>query len=104
LVERCKRLGEWLRPCLEAVRERHALVAEARGRGLMWGLELREPSGTPAGHAASRVVVEALRRGIILLPAGPDGNVLELVPPYTITEQQLQHALDVLDACLTAVS
>ncbi|HOJ21113.1 MAG TPA: aspartate aminotransferase family protein [Armatimonadota bacterium] len=104
LVERCRQLGEWLRPRLEALCERHALVAEARGRGLMWGLELRDASGTPATHAAARVVVEALRRGVILLPAGPDGNVLELVPPYTITEQQLQHALDVLDACLKTAS
>ncbi|NLC57333.1 MAG: hypothetical protein GX774_10885, partial [Armatimonadetes bacterium] len=66
----------------------------------MWGLELQDAAGAPDRQRAGRVVVEALRRGIILLPAGAHGNVLELVPPYTITEEQLQFALDVLRAVL----
>ncbi len=96
LVERAAALGEWLRPRLEALPG----VAAVRGRGLMWGLELQDAAGAPDRQRAGRVVVEALRRGIILLPAGAHGNVLELVPPYTITEEQLQFALDVLRAVL----
>lgn len=97
LVERAAALGEWLRPRLESLRERHASVWAVRGRGLMWGIDLRDASGSPDGRRAARAVVEALRRGVILLPAGAHGNVLELVPPYTITEAQLDYALAVLD-------
>lgn len=100
LVERVASLGEWLRPRLLALAEKHRCVAEVRGQGLMWGLELCNAEGNPDGVAARRVVIEALQRGIILLPAGDVGHVLELVPPYTITEEALEYALAVLDGCL----
>ncbi len=100
LVERAAALGEWLRPRLYALRSRRPAIAEVRGRGLMWGLDLRDAAGRPDGALAGRVMIEALRRGVILLPAAPDGNVLELVPPYTITEAQLEFALAVVEECL----
>lgn len=102
LVARCAALGEWLRPRLEALHERRPAIHRVRGRGLMWGLELRDAAGRPDGTAANRAVLQALRRGVILLPAAPHGNVLELVPPYTITEEQLEFALGVLEESVAA--
>ncbi|MDH7569345.1 MAG: aspartate aminotransferase family protein [Armatimonadota bacterium] len=100
LVARVDALGRWVHPRLEALRAACPAIAAVRGRGLMWGLELRNAAGIPDGAAARRAVLEALRRGVILLPAGPSGNVLELVPPYVITEEQLDFALSVLaEAC-----
>lgn len=102
LVARSAALGEWLRPRLEALQAKQPAIGAVRGRGLMWGIDLRDAGGAPNGALANQVMLEALRRGVILLPAGANGNVLEMVPPYTITEAQLEFALDVLDACLTA--
>ena len=67
-----------------------------RGRGLLWGLELdsAERAQTWAGAA--------LARGVLVLAGGPEGRVVQLVPPLTITTHQLDAALDVLHETLPA--
>jgi 4-aminobutyrate aminotransferase/(S)-3-amino-2-methylpropionate transaminase len=82
-----------------------ARVGDVRGLGMMIGIELvrdRE-SRTPAPELAGRVVVEALRRGVILLGGGIYGNVLSLSPPFVISDAQLEAALGVLGDVLAAV-
>jgi 4-aminobutyrate aminotransferase-like enzyme len=72
-----------------------AAVKEVRGAGLMLGIECAAP------ELAQRAVARALRRGVILLPAGDDGRVLSLTPPLCIDgEALLAGAAEVL-ACLT---
>jgi 4-aminobutyrate aminotransferase-like enzyme len=65
---------------------------------MMIGVEMvrdRE-SRAPAPDLAGRVVVEALRRGVLLLGGGIHGNVLSLSPPFVITEEQADAALRIL--------
>jgi 4-aminobutyrate aminotransferase-like enzyme len=69
-------------------------ITDVRGRGLMLGLEMDSPA------RALAFVPEALRRGLILLPAG-DGRVLEFVPPLTITAAQIAWCVAALRAMLT---
>jgi 4-aminobutyrate aminotransferase-like enzyme len=95
LPERARDLGERLGAELRKFRESGKAV-DVRGRGLMWGIEL---AGAAQAEAA---VKDALARGVILLQAGPAGNVLHLTPPLVITEEQLFRALEILEACLTA--
>jgi 4-aminobutyrate aminotransferase/(S)-3-amino-2-methylpropionate transaminase len=65
-------------------------VAEVRGRGLFVGVELADPETlSPLEGTAVMLAEEALRKGIIVLPAGAQGNVLELTPPLVITREQL---------------
>ena len=64
-------------------------ILDVRGRGLMLGIEMASPS------LALSLVPAALRRGLILLPAG-DGRVLEFVPPLVITEEQIGWCLRVM--------
>ena len=92
-------LGGLLRELLMDLRS--PLIYEVRGRGLMLGVELRYPDGSPAGDVAGRILTEMLKRGIILLAGGPDGNVLGFTPPFGLTDAeltfvvlQLQSALD----------
>jgi 4-aminobutyrate aminotransferase/(S)-3-amino-2-methylpropionate transaminase len=70
-------------------------VAEARGLGLLIGLELLD-GDSPAAGAAARVAGAALKRGVLALPAGDAGEVVELTPPVTLTEAQVDHAVEVL--------
>lgn len=63
---------------------------EARGAGLMAGLEFRDGAGGPAGEAVFRLVTRLLHRGYVFLPEGEHGNVLGWTPPLTITRSQLQ--------------
>jgi 4-aminobutyrate aminotransferase-like enzyme len=93
LPARAKTLGHTLAPRLDALRaDRKA--RDVRGRGLMWGIELDD------AKAAERVVKDALRAGVILLQAGPQGNVLSITPPLVISQRQLFRAIDILAECL----
>jgi 4-aminobutyrate aminotransferase len=99
LVARAERVGQQLRERLESWREHHSIVGDVRGLGLMQGVELVEDQTTrrPATAAAEKVVMAALQRGVILLPEGPQANILALAPPLTITERQLDHTLRILE-------
>ncbi|CAN5304860.1 aspartate aminotransferase family protein [soil metagenome] len=105
LVERSAEVGGRI-----LARQREAFadlprVGEVRGLGMMIGIELvRDRAGRePAPELAGRVVVEALRRGVLLLGGGIHGNVLSLSPPFTIGEAQLDAALDVLVQVVSAI-
>ena len=68
----------------------------ARGLGLLVGLELRHPDGSPATQTALQILKGMLRRGFILLPEGGHSNVLSFTPPLTMTERQLRDAVEAL--------
>jgi 4-aminobutyrate aminotransferase-like enzyme len=63
-------------------------VVEVRGAGLLIGIELA------AAGSAVAVAERALQAGLILLPAGERGEVLELTPPAVLSEAQADHAVD----------
>jgi 4-aminobutyrate aminotransferase len=102
LVERSARLGAWLQTRLRETIGDDPRVGEVRGMGMMIGVELvRDPSTRePAPELAGRVVVEALRRGVLLLGGGVYGNVISLSPPFVVTEQQLAVAVEVIGECI----
>lgn len=84
---------ERLRNRLESL----ARVREVRGLGLLLGVELGEADGAPGGAGAGGVVAEALlREGVLVLPAGPVGNVVEVTPSAYLTDQQVAHAVESL--------
>jgi 4-aminobutyrate aminotransferase-like enzyme len=79
-------------------------VAGVRGRGLLVGIELRDPAtGAPDGRRAWGVVEEMLARGVLVLPAGDSGEVIELSPPLTIDEAEVEQGVAALAAALAHV-
>jgi 4-aminobutyrate aminotransferase-like enzyme len=74
-------------------------VLEVRGRGFLVGIELAEPDGAPPAPGVS-LAMEALRQGVIVLPAGERGEVVELSPPMMITDEQMEMAVDLLSHLL----
>jgi 4-aminobutyrate aminotransferase-like enzyme len=83
---------------LAALRDLSPAVIDVRGRGLLWGIELS------SSEIAKAWTAEARDRGVLLLAGGPKGRVAQIVPPLTITEPQLDAALTVLAAALSAVA
>ncbi len=77
-------------------------VHEIRGPGLMKGIELRHPGGAPAGDIAFQTVTSLLKQGLLLLPDAPEGHVLALTPPLTITPGETDHAIGLIAGCLRA--
>jgi 4-aminobutyrate aminotransferase / (S)-3-amino-2-methylpropionate transaminase / 5-aminovalerate transaminase len=98
LVERSAALGGRLLPRLRQELEEHAPVGEVRGRGMMIGIELVQDraSREPAPGVVGRVVVEALRRGWLVLGGGLRRNVLSLSPPLVLGEAQAEGAVAML--------
>ena len=91
-------LGVALRRRLDEIAARHDAVGEVRGLGPMLALELEEQSP----ERASAVVAAAFERSLLLLACGLYGNVLRLLPPLTITEEELDEGLTLLDEALAA--
>ncbi len=89
---------------LRGMQERHPLVGDVRGMGLMIGVELVEDWGTPAGAACERLLEWCRERGLLIINCGPDRNVLRLVPPLTISDDELDQALSIIDEGLGAVA
>ncbi len=79
-------------------------VKEVRGLGLLIGIELASDEASSTGGRAARVAVAALKEGVIVLPAGDTGQVVELTPSAALTDEQADHAVEVLVKAITAVS
>jgi len=78
--------GEWFGRRLSRLVAGSARVREARGRGLMWGLELND--------VAAPVVAAARERHLLVLTAGP--TVIRIVPPLTISRDELERGATIL--------
>ncbi|MER3419971.1 MAG: 4-aminobutyrate--2-oxoglutarate transaminase, partial [Chloroflexota bacterium] len=104
MVERSRAVGERLRVRLTELAARHPAIGEVRGLGAMLGVELvRDPSTRePAPDLLAAVVAGALRQGVILLPGGMFGNVISLGPPFVLTDDQIEAAVNAIDAAFTA--
>lgn len=100
LVQQAAQVGAHALQRLHDMQQRHRIVGDVRGRGLLLGLELVEDRAakTPGKAAAERVLYRALSRGLSFKTTM--GSTLTLTPPLITTVQQMDTALDILDACL----
>ena len=89
-------LGRTLRAGLDAIASRVPAVGEVRGLGPMLALELADPA--PALAAAT--VDAAYERGLLLLTCGLYGNVIRLLPPLTISDEDVETGLELLEESL----
>jgi 4-aminobutyrate aminotransferase len=104
LVENAARIGGLALDRLREMRQRHPLIGDVRGRGLLLGIELVTDRTTkaPATDLAEAVLYRALDKGLSFKTTM--GNVLTLTPPLVITEAEMNAALDILDQCLTELA
>jgi len=100
LVENAARVGAHALERLQEMKQRHAVIGDVRGRGLLLGIELvtDRAAKTPAVDLAEQVLYRALSRGLSFKTTM--GNTLTLTPPLITTQVQMDAALDILDACL----
>ena len=102
LVERSVAIGEAMRARMEGWQSRFPQIGDVRGLGAMLALELVEDGLEPATELASRVVEEALQRGLLLLKAGVAGNCIRVLVPLVVGDAELEEALDAWEAALEA--
>ena len=99
--------GATLKDGLAAIKRRHRIVGDVRGRGLMLGIELvrDEPAGdrTPAPDATLRVLEETKRRGLLVGRGGLHGNVIRVAPPLVVSSGDVEDALTILRESFAAL-
>ena len=100
LPERSARSGRFLWEALCKI-QCPKFKTSARGLGLLAGLELKLPDGSPATSETMRIIKAMLQRGFILLPEGEYGNVFSFTPPLTIAHAQLAQTVETLSDILS---
>jgi 4-aminobutyrate aminotransferase/(S)-3-amino-2-methylpropionate transaminase len=99
VLEQGRVLGEKLQARFEDMQKKYEVIGEVRGKGAMLALELvkdRE-SKEPAADEAKKVAQSCFEKGLILLTTGSHGNVIRVLMPLVITDEQLDQGLGILE-------
>ena len=100
LVKNAADVGAFMMDRLKEVQQKHAIVGDVRGRGLMIGIELVKDRVTKERATAERdkVVEACFARGLLVLGAGK--TAIRLSPPLVLTKAQATTAVDIIDQAL----
>lgn len=98
------KVGRYLKSAIEDLGETHEIIGEVRGKGLMIGVELVKPGGKePNPAAASKILEEARKGGLLIGKGGLFGNALRIAPPLSLTEDEAAEGFTVLKRAVEAV-
>ena len=99
LIENARKMGEYIIKSFRDMSKRKSLIGDVRGKGLLIGVELVTDKITkePASEDASKIVKAARENGLLIRSVGRYRNVLLLGPPLTISLEQTQMAIGILD-------
>ncbi len=104
LVVNAANMGCYLRGKLNELKDKHSVIGDVRGMGLMQALELVEDRKTkvPAKAATAQVMEAARRNGLLVGKGGLYGNVLRISPPLNIGKTDIDEFARLLDASFAA--
>jgi acetylornithine/LysW-gamma-L-lysine aminotransferase len=91
LVENSEKMGKVFREGLEKLKEKHPIIREIRGKGLMIGVEIK--------FEVRDILMNLIKEGVLMLYSGR--NILRILPPLVITEEDITKVLQSLDSVLT---
>ena len=91
LIENSQNRGKQFREGLERLQEKHTMIREVRGKGLMIGVEIK--------FEVRDILMGLIKRGVLMLYSGR--NILRILPPLVITEEDVTKVLHTLDSVLT---
>ena len=91
LIDNAEKMGKLFRKELERLKEKHTVIREIRGKGLMIGIELK--------FEVKDILMEGIEKNLLLLYSGR--NILRLLPPLVISEEDVTRSIEILDELLT---
>lgn len=91
LIENSEKMGKLFRDGLEKLKEKHTMIREIRGKGLMIGIEMK--------FEVKDILMGLIKKGILMLYSGR--NILRILPPLVISEDDVTKVLHALDLVLT---
>ena len=103
---RSREIGHTITKRFLNLQEHYPLIGDVRGLGGMAAIELVKDRSTkePDSQAASDVLTAAHHRGLVLIKAGMYDNVVRILVPLCVTDEQLNKGLDILEAALEIVA
>jgi 4-aminobutyrate aminotransferase len=104
LLMRCRELGARSMARLNVLKECYPLIGDVRSVGLMIGIELVREDGTPDSTACGQLLEECCDHGLILINCGPGKNIIRFIPPLTISDAELDEALEIFAAALESLA
>lgn len=106
LLARSTHLGRKFEERARVWQKQFAIVGDVRGLGAMCAIELVKDKATrePHAEATKKIAQHCYEHGLITITAGTYGNVMRILVPLVVTDEQFDEGLDVLEAALTDVS
>lgn len=104
LCLRVEELSKTLIEDLQRLKDKHPIIEDVRGIGLMLGVELKRRDGSPASEETDHILEAMKDRGFIIGKNGVGRNVLAFQPPLVITQGDVEKMVDVLDEVIGDVS
>jgi 4-aminobutyrate aminotransferase len=101
LIENAKKMGAYAYKKLTSLQEQYPVIGSIRALGLMIGIEIIDPyTGNPDGNALITILDKCLEKGVLFYLCGNHGEVIRMIPPLTVTEEQIDLGLSVLEEAL----
>ena len=100
-MQRAEELGNYLREKLLELRQKHKIIGDVRGKGLMTGAELVRENKIPATDEMDNILEQLKDRGILAGKTGISRNVLTFQPPLVITRNDIEQVIKALDEVLS---
>jgi len=91
LIENSDKMGKLFKEGLEKLKEKHSMIREIRGKGLMIGIEMK--------FEVKDILMGLIKKGVLMLYSGR--NILRILPPLVISEDDVTKVLHALDSVLT---
>ena len=91
LIENSEKMGKKFKEGLEELKEKHTMIREIRGKGLMIGIEMK--------FEVRDILMGLIKKGVLMLYSGR--NILRILPPLVISEEDVTKVLHALDSILT---
>jgi 4-aminobutyrate aminotransferase-like enzyme len=106
LMDNADVVGNYYRQGLEVLKDKHDLIGDVRGMGLMQAIELvkHRTSKEPAPQETNQFMEECRKRGLLIGKGGLYGNVIRTSPPLNISKTDVDEALRIMDEALVALS
>ena len=105
LLQNCETVGNYFRGKLDELQQKHALIGDVRGKGLMLGLELVKDRTTkePAPEATNQLLERTREHGLLIGKGGLYGNVIRLSPMLNIAKADVDEAVRILDISFSEI-
>ncbi|MGI6575743.1 MAG: aspartate aminotransferase family protein [bacterium] len=96
-LDNAARMGQYFKDKLNKLQAKYSLIGDVRGLGLMIGVEFVRGDKKPALDVAKQIQSHCLEHQLVLLTCGPDNNIIRFIAPTTVTHDEIDSALAVVE-------